>query len=88
MRALSIAVCALLTLSCSGGRSYDQVVGVLIDVSGTYTDEKRQAVDIVKREILPNMIPGDTLLVVRIDPDHDMAVRRRIREAVGEAIGA
>ena len=32
--------------------------------------------------------PGVDLLVVRIDPDHDMEVRRRVRQAVGEAIGA
>ena len=32
--------------------------------------------------------PGVDLLVVTIDPDHDMAVRRAVRAAVGEAIGA
>lgn len=72
MRVLTGAACALLTLSalsCTEGRRFEQVVGVLIDVSGTYTDEKRQAVDIVKREILPHMEPGDTLLVVRIDSE-------------------
>ena len=30
--------------------------------------------------------PGVDLVIVRIDPDHDMDVRRRIRAAVGEAI--
>ena len=30
--------------------------------------------------------PGVDLVIVRIDPDHDMATRARVREAVGEAI--
>ena len=30
--------------------------------------------------------PGVDLVIVRIDPDHDMAVRRSITTAVGEAI--
>ncbi|MEM9203152.1 MAG: 2-succinyl-5-enolpyruvyl-6-hydroxy-3-cyclohexene-1-carboxylic-acid synthase [Actinomycetota bacterium] len=30
--------------------------------------------------------PGVDLLIVRVDPEHDMAVRRRIRDAVGTAI--
>lgn len=33
-----------------------------------------------------NTQPGVDLLIVRIDPDHDMAVRAAIRTAVGEAI--
>jgi len=69
MRRIFIAACALFALACTEGRNYDQVVSVLIDVSGTYADERRQAVDIVKREILPHMVPGDTLLVVRIDSE-------------------
>ena len=32
--------------------------------------------------------PGVDLVIARIDPDHDMAVRRQVRAAVGEAIGA
>lgn len=32
--------------------------------------------------------PGVDLMIVPIDPDHDMAVRRAVRAAVGEAIGA
>ena len=32
--------------------------------------------------------PGVDLVIARIGPDHDMAVRRQVRAAVGEAIGA
>jgi hypothetical protein len=42
---------------------------VLIDVSGTYADEKAEVVKILKREVLPAMLPGDTLLVLRIDSE-------------------
>ena len=40
---------------------------MLIDVSGTYADEKAEVGSILKREVLPAMLPGDTLLVIRID---------------------
>jgi hypothetical protein len=60
--ALVVAVTA-----CSDARRYDQAICVLIDVSGTYAEEKAEVVRIIKREILPAMVPGDTLLVIRID---------------------
>jgi hypothetical protein len=53
--------------ACGDARRYDQAVGVLIDVSGTYTDEREETVRVIKREILPHLVPGDTLLVARID---------------------
>ncbi len=64
-------VCALLAFliltGCSDDRRYEQAVAVLIDVSGTYADEKGEVVKILKREVLPALVPGDTLLVARID---------------------
>jgi len=68
-RTLAILGLAALALGCSDGRRYDQAIGVLIDVSGTYADEKARTVDVIKREILPNLVPGDTLLIVRIDSE-------------------
>jgi hypothetical protein len=66
------AVAALLLLaallaSCAGGRRYNQAICALIDVSGTYADEKAEVARILKRDVLPAMLPGDTLLVIRID---------------------
>ena len=66
---LAICLSALLSSGCDGGRRYDQAICALIDVSGTYADEKREAVKHLKREILPNMVPGDTLIVIRIDSE-------------------
>ncbi|MDH3518952.1 MAG: hypothetical protein OEM49_00720 [Myxococcales bacterium] len=60
---------ALLLVGCNGAQRYDQAICALIDVSGTYADEKREAVAHLKREILPNMVPGDTLIVIRIDSE-------------------
>jgi hypothetical protein len=54
---------------CTEARHYEQAVGVLIDVSGTYADERAETVRVIKREILPNLVPGDTLLVARIDSE-------------------
>jgi hypothetical protein len=58
---------ALLSLSCSDGTRYRQAVALLVDVSGTYTDQAGEVGNIVKREILPSLLPGDTLMLVRID---------------------
>jgi len=65
---LAIVIGALLLGACES-RRYDQAIAVLIDVSGTYADQKAGTVDVIKREILPNMVPGDTLLVIRIDSE-------------------
>src|SRR5262245_63382896 len=63
-------ICVLLTVAaCSDGRSYSQAIAVLIDVSGTYADQTPQVARMVKREILPGLVPGDTLAIVRIDSE-------------------
>ena len=67
-RALVLFALALAVLSCDS-RRYDQSISVLIDVSGTYANERAETVRVIKREILPHMVPGDTLLVVRIDSE-------------------
>jgi hypothetical protein len=67
--ALALLLAWLPLAGCSDERRYDQAIGVLIDVSGTYADERRETVRVVKREILPHMLPGDTLLVTRIDSE-------------------
>lgn len=58
-----------LVAGCSDERRYDQAVAVLIDVSGTYADQKADVVKILKRDVLPGLVPGDTLMVVRIDSE-------------------
>jgi hypothetical protein len=63
----ALLVCLL--VGCASARRYDQAICALIDVSGTYADQKREAVRHIKREILPNMVPGDTLIVIRIDSE-------------------
>jgi hypothetical protein len=66
--ALALAAVLLGLLSaCADGRRYEQALCVLIDVSGTYADEKAEVARILKRDVLPAMLPGDTLLVIRID---------------------
>ncbi len=66
-RTLLLIAAALFSLSCSDGRSYDQAICVLIDISGTYADQKGEVVRILKRDVLPSMVPGDTLIVIQID---------------------
>jgi hypothetical protein len=69
LAALGLLLAGSALAGCSDGRRYDQAVGVLIDVSGTYADERQETVRVVKREILPQMVPGDTLLVASIDSE-------------------
>lgn len=66
---LGLLLVGLPAVSCSDEQRYDQAIGVLIDVSGTYADERLETVRVIKREILPHMVPGDTLLVARIDSE-------------------
>jgi hypothetical protein len=66
---LLVLAAGLLAAGCDDGRRYDQAVAVLVDVSGTYADQKPEVVRIVKSEVLPALEPGDTLLIVRIDSE-------------------
>ena len=66
--ALGLGLAAGLT-ACDDGSRYDQAICVLIDESGTYADQAPEVVRILKREVLPAMEPGDTLMVVRIDDE-------------------
>jgi len=64
----TIAAFALLALTaCSDSQQYAQAVSVLVDVSGTYADQKDLVVGIIKRGILPGLQPGDTITLIRID---------------------
>lgn len=64
---LSAASAAAVLASCSNSRNYAQAVCALVDVSGTYVDQKPEVVNIIKRGILPKLNPGDSLVVIRID---------------------
>lgn len=69
VKPLALAGALLALTACSDARSYSQAVAVLIDVSGTYADQTPEVARIVKREILPALVPGDTLAIVRIDSE-------------------
>jgi hypothetical protein len=58
---------AALCCACTSGKNYAQAVVALVDVSGTYADQKEEAVRVIERGILPKLNPGDSLFVIRID---------------------
>lgn len=60
---------ALLAASCTSGAKYAQAVVALVDVSGTYADQKAQVVEVIRRGMLPRLTPGDSLIVIRIDSE-------------------
>jgi hypothetical protein len=64
---LVLVLFALAATGCDDATRYDQAICVLIDESGTYADQKPDVVRILKRDVLPAMEPGDTLVVIRID---------------------
>ncbi|MCG8588735.1 MAG: hypothetical protein MJE66_05540 [Proteobacteria bacterium] len=66
-RALAVAAVGLSMLACTDSRDYSQAVCVLVDVSGTYVDEKPEVARILKRDVLPTLVPGDTFMLIRID---------------------
>ncbi len=68
MRAVPAAAALGLCLAagCSDARSHARATCVLVDVSGTYADQKQEVVRIVKSGLLPRMRPGDSLFVIRI----------------------
>jgi len=62
-----IALAALLAASCTSGAQYSQAVCALVDVSGTYADQKQEVINVIRRGMLPKLTPGDSLFVIRID---------------------
>jgi hypothetical protein len=63
--ALGLAAC--LAAGCDDGRAHARAVCVLIDVSGTYADQRAEVVRIVKSGLLPRVRPGDSFFVIRIE---------------------
>ncbi len=55
------------TSGCSDGAEYAQAVCVLTDTSGTYADQTQQMRRTIRQALLPRMLPGDSLILVRID---------------------
>jgi len=65
MKRLALAIAFL--CGCTSGAQYSQAVVALVDVSGTYADQKAEVVNVIRRGLLPRLTPGDTLVVIRID---------------------
>jgi hypothetical protein len=52
---------------CVDGSDYAQATAVLVDVSGTYAEQKEDVVRFIRAGILPDLLPGDSLMLIRID---------------------
>lgn len=59
----------VLCCACTNSKNYALAVCALVDVSGTYADQKEEAVRVIERGILPRLNPGDSLFVIRIDDE-------------------
>jgi hypothetical protein len=69
MNRMSVVAAALLAGSCSSGAQYAQAIVALVDVSGTYADQRPEVVNVIRKGLLPRLTPGDTLVVIRIDSE-------------------
>src|SRR5216683_360678 len=69
MKKLILAVAVAVLSSCSSGRNYALAIVALVDVSGTYLDQKEDVINLIKKGILPKLNPGDSLFVIRIDDE-------------------
>jgi len=69
MKNLMLVLFATGLFACTNSRNYAQAVVALVDVSGTYADQKADVVNVIKRGILPKLMPGDSLYVIRIDDE-------------------
>jgi hypothetical protein len=69
MNRACIVAAALLGASCSSGAQYSQAIVALVDVSGTYADQRPEVVNVIRKGVLPRLTPGDTLIVIRIDSE-------------------
>jgi hypothetical protein len=67
MRGALLALALLTLASCSDNRQYAHAVSVLVDVSGTYADQRDQVVELIKKGIVPSLLPGDSLTLIVID---------------------
>jgi len=67
LRLLPVLAAVSVALGCADARDHRQSVCALIDVSGTYADQRAEVASVIKRQVLPELLPGDTLLVIRID---------------------
>jgi len=66
-RALALGLCGLLlALACSDSRSHARATVVLVDVSGTYADQRGEVVRIIRTGLLPRVRPGDSFFLIRI----------------------
>lgn len=63
---LVIAITVLLS-SCSDNKQYETAICALADISGTYADEKKNMVNIIKAGVIPKLLPGDSLFLIAID---------------------
>ena len=64
---LLTAVLATTLGACSESKDFETAYCALIDISGTYANEKPHVVKTVKAGIVPQMVPGDSLFFVTID---------------------
>ncbi len=67
IRAFIIIALSLVCSACGDNKRHETAICALMDISGTYADEKPNVIKIVKAGIVPQMSPGDSLFFITID---------------------
>lgn len=64
---IAAACMAAALVSCTDGSEFAQATCVLTDTSGTYADRRGEVDQIIRARLLPRLLPGDSVVMVRID---------------------
>lgn len=69
MKVLSAFAAASLALvcACTESRSHARAICVLVDISGTYADQREEVTRIIRSGLLPKVLPGDSFVIIRIN---------------------
>lgn len=64
---LLFVLIVLVVAACDDGTQYRQATCALVDGSGTYADQRKQVFATLRQGLIPRLLPGDSLIVLRID---------------------
>ena len=67
LRTVLLGMLLSILTACSENSAYETAICALVDISGTYADEKGNVARLIKAGILPEMISGDSLFFITID---------------------
>ncbi|MEM6729973.1 MAG: hypothetical protein AAF658_00365 [Myxococcota bacterium] len=69
MRTALTLILTMISVACTDGKENARAICALVDTSGTYSDERLRAVDLLQRTLISELRAGDTVILGTIDAD-------------------